>query len=47
MEAVMTAIGTAGTSIAAYCATAVAAGIGVAIVVYGARRAWGAFKSMR
>jgi hypothetical protein len=47
MTDVMTAITTAGVSIAGYASVAVAAGIGVAIVVYGAKRAWGAFKSMR
>lgn len=47
MEAFMTALTGAGTSIVGYVSTALAAGLVIGIAVYGAKRAWGAFKSIR
>ena len=46
MEAVMTAITGAGTTLIGHVGVAAGAGIGVAVVVLGIRRAWSAFKSM-
>ena len=46
MEAVMSAISGASTSIVGYVGTAVGAGIAIGVVVYGAKRAWGAFKAI-
>jgi hypothetical protein len=47
MTEVMAAIADASTALVGFVGTAVAAGIAVGVVGYGARRAWGAFKSVR
>ncbi|MGV8082584.1 MAG: hypothetical protein AB2L09_02960 [Coriobacteriia bacterium] len=47
MEAVMDTITAAGTQVITYVAGAIAAGLGIGVLIYSAKRAWGAFKSMR
>ena len=46
MDAVLTTITGAGTTLIGHVAIAAGAGIGVAVVILGIRRAWAAFKSM-
>ena len=46
MDAVMTAITAAAGDLVGYVAVAGGAGIGVAVIILGIRRAWAAFKSM-
>ncbi|MGV8082585.1 MAG: hypothetical protein AB2L09_02965 [Coriobacteriia bacterium] len=46
-QTIMAAITAAGTSAIGYVAGAIAAGLGIGVLIYSAKRAWGAFKSMR